>query len=148
MTANTVVQKFLHTISGMDCGPSNICMEPEDMLIPLKHLTKVLGLLLNPFITELDFTIFDRLPFTPNYIIFLMEYALDNCPKISKIKLMDTLIYTFYKERNLLPVERFKQSWNNLKSISCHEDYICIDETLKLIQENIPNIESVIYIYV
>jgi hypothetical protein len=108
------------------------------------HLTKVLGLLVNPSVTELNCTAFDHnVTVSREVNNFLVKHALKNCPNITKIELRHEKPLVSRQNRDTLPVECFKASWNNLKSIKSHNDYICNDDTLKFIQENFPNIESV-----
>jgi hypothetical protein len=131
------VQQILSTIaSGIDIYDE----EETDAksLIPLTQLNKVLSLLVNPSVTELDCTVFDIIFSDDNrkFNNLLLKHALKNCPKISKIVFFKS--FDCYKE---LPVKHFKQSWNNL--ISIKTDYVCNEDTLKLIKENFPNIESV-----
>lgn len=148
--ANTVVQQFLSMIaSGM--GISNADMDAKKMLIPLPHLSEVLKQLLNPYVTELDCTLFDKVTCNAKkYNNLLLKHALKNCPKISKIYVANPKSAVYLPPEQVtdqLPVERFKQSWDNLKSINIsRHDYICDENTLKLIQENCPNIESVAFL--
>jgi hypothetical protein len=119
----------------------------DKMLIPFPLLTKVLSLLLNSSVTELDCTVFDSY-YSQNFSNFLFKHALSNCPKINKITLMDEkLLMLDNRSHDILPVELFKGSWNNLRSIHSRQWYLCTDHTLKFIQENYPNIESVSLIY-
>lgn len=144
------MQQFLSMIaSGM--GICNADMDAKKMLIPLPHLSKVLKQLLNPYVTELDCTLFDEvLCNAKKYNNLLLKHALKNCPKISKIYVANPKpsVYMLADQvTDPLPVELFKQSWNNLKSInSSRRDYICDENTLKLIQESCPNIESVAFL--
>lgn len=143
--ANSVVQQFLSMIaSGL--GRNNARMDPDKMLIPLSLLPKMLKLLLNPFITELDCTAFDNILSDKCKISkILLKHALKNCPKISKINCFNINGKKLRGQRitDLLPIELFKQSWSNLKSITSICGYSCNEDTFKLIRENFPNIESV-----
>jgi hypothetical protein len=136
-------------------GKFNIDMKKVD-LVPLPDLTKVLRLLLNPNVTEFNCTVFDSIEFeSPKFNNFLLNHALVNCPKMSKIELNNRSgrRVPFKKPQFLFPIERFKQSWNNLLSIQTsqeddHGNYICTDDfcnehTLEVIQQNFPNIELV-----
>jgi hypothetical protein len=111
------------------------------MLIPaLPHLTKVLSLLVNPSVTELDCTVYDGSFSYAKINNLLMKHALQNCPNIRKINFgrVEDDIREYQKR---MPIERLKKSWNNLKSIKT-EGYYYEEDTLKFIQENFPNIES------
>jgi hypothetical protein len=141
--ANTLVQKLL-SVTVLDTNQLNEDDSDEMLSIPLSHLTKVLGLLVNQSVTELDCTAF--LSKVHNFNSFLLEHALKNCPKISKISLMNSG-KLFNKKQNILPVAHFKKSWSNLTIIISHDNYICNEKALKLIQESFPNIESVIIDY-
>jgi len=147
-TANSVVvQQFLPMISS---GMAQLNINKEVDKVP--HLTKVLSLLLNPYVTELNCKLFNRISsYSLLFNNFLLRHTLKNCPNISKIEL------STHRERptpfrvnteldqEILPVELFKKSWNNLKSIKSQNDYHCNEDTLKFILENFPNIESVIW---
>jgi len=138
-----LVQQLLSTIaSGM--GQCNVNMEADKMLIPLQYLTKVLGLLVNPSVTEINCTVLDSVN-SRKFNNFLLKHTLKNCPKISKIELMNKKAFMhLLGKRDILPVDLFKKSWSDLKSIRSRNDYLSTDDTLKFIQENFPNIESVI----
>jgi len=139
--ANTLVQQLLSMII---LETNQLIIDSDKMLnIPLSHLTKVLGLLVNTSVTELDCTVFDSSSDSHNFNNFLLEHALKNCPQISKIELMNSG-KLFNRKQNILPVAHFKKSWSDLKIIKSH-DYICNEKALKLIQQSFPNIESVIF---
>jgi hypothetical protein len=133
--ANALVQQLLSVIAS------------DEMLLisftKAQSVQKLLGLLVNSSVTELDCSVLDSNPQAGNFSDFLLNHALKNCPKISKIELKN---HYRYNHEQMLPVERFKLSWNNLQSIKSF-DYICNEKTLKLIQENFPNIESVFLFY-
>jgi hypothetical protein len=130
--ANTLVQKFVYLL--------NMYQEKNQLLIPLPHLIELLTQLLNPSVTQLDLTLFRRIS-NANKIL-LLNHALKKCPKIGKIKLMEFNCYNYGELQILLPAEVFHKSWNNLKVVNCTaDDYIAPAETLKFIQENMPNIE-------
>jgi len=135
--ANPMVVRFLSMIAASNND------EADKMLIPFRHLTKVLGLLVNPSITELDCTAFDGSSGTRKINNFLLEHALKHCLKIRKIKLLNSNSFRMTSKRDQLPVKRFKSSWSNLTIIKSHNDYMCNEKTLKLIRENFPNIELV-----
>jgi hypothetical protein len=137
-TANTVVQKFLSTLSS---GTKD--KDEDKMLIPLQYVYQFLRLLVNPSVTEINCSGFDCYKSSRNVHNFLLRHALENCPKISKVTFMDKGLCRYPKSGEILPVERFKRSWNNLTSIKTHNDLICKEDTLKFIQQNFPNIESV-----
>jgi hypothetical protein len=122
-TANTVVQHFL-TMIASGTGTRNINMEADKMLIPLTHLKKVLALLVNPSVTEINCTLFDNIRAnSQKFNNFLLKHSLENCPKISKIDFMNSKPSNkFDTKRNVLPIERFKKSWNDLKSIKTNCD--------------------------
>jgi hypothetical protein len=135
LAANTLVQQLLSVIAS-----------DKKLLIPFteaRSIKVLLGLLVNPSVTELDCAVLDSNPQAGNFSDFLLKHALKNCPKISKIELTN---HYRYNHEQMLPVERFKLSWNNLQSINSF-DYMCNEKTVKLIQENFPNIESVILFY-
>jgi hypothetical protein len=150
-----VVQNLWSMIAS-GIGKFNIDMNKVE-LVPLPDLTKVLRLLLNPNVTEFNCTVFDSIEFeSPKFNNFLLKHALENCPKISKIALLNKsgIRIPFKKQQFLLPIERFQQSWNNLLSIqtsqeddhgsySCTDDF-CNEHTLEVIQQNFPNIELVL----
>jgi hypothetical protein len=117
----------------------SVIASDKKLLIPFTEaqlVQKLLGLLVNSSVTELNCAVLDN-PRAGNFSDFLLKHALKKCPKISKIELMNR----YYHER-MLPVERFKLSWNNLKSIKSR-GYFCNEDTFQLILENFPNIESV-----
>jgi hypothetical protein len=146
--ANTVVQQFLSLIAS-GTSQFNVNLDADQLIIPLPHLTEVLSLLVNPSVTELDCTVFDSSSSNRKFNNFLVKHALQNCPNIRKIELRNQLCATFkpHQHRDTLPVECFKRSWNNLTSIKSRDDFICNEDTLKFIQENFPNIESVYIIF-
>jgi hypothetical protein len=124
----------------------SVIASDEKLLIPFtkaRSIKVLLGLLVNPSVTELDCAVLDSNPQAGNFSDFLLKHALKNCPKISKIELTNP---NRYNPEQMLPVECFILSWNNLQSINSF-DYICDEKTVKLIQENFPNIESVILFY-
>jgi hypothetical protein len=136
--ANTLVQKLLPLIIP---DLTNLRREAQKKFI--HPLTKVLGLLVNPSVTELDcYELLDcKLDIYQELNSFLVEHALNNCPDIRKITLM---AWEQHEQKHILPVCRLKKSWNNLKSINVgYLSLTCNEDTLKLIQENFPNIESV-----
>jgi hypothetical protein len=136
--ANAVVQQFLSTIaSGMGEFVKNF--DADKMLIPLPHMAKVLTLLMNSCVTELDCTVFDHFTGVHKFNNLLLEHSLKNCPAMSKIKFKNKDSTEF---PDILPVEQFKKSWNDLKSLKS-QDFICNEQTLEFIQENFPDIESV-----
>jgi hypothetical protein len=141
--ANTLVQQLLSMIV-LDTNKLKVVESDKVLNITLSHLTKVLGLLVNTSVTELDCTVFDSSSNSHNFNNFLLEHALKNCPQISKIELMNSG-KLFNRKQNILPVAHFKKSWTDLKIIKSH-DYICNEKALKLIQESIPNIEYVLHI--
>jgi hypothetical protein len=110
-------------------------------------LIRLLDLLVNPSVTELNCTVFDSSFFrSRKFNNFLLVHALKNCPKISKIEFRNKQFRSsdlVKKKIDKLPIKCFKNSWNNLTSIKCQKDFIVNDNTLKLILENFPNIESV-----
>jgi hypothetical protein len=135
--ANTLVQQILSVIAS-----------DKKLLIPFteaRSIKVLLSLLVNSSVTELNCAVLDRNTSYGNFNDFLLKHALKNCPKISKIELTNPYkVYNYdYVQEYMLPVESLKMSWNNLRSIKI-VDYICNEKTLKLIQENYPNIESVI----
>jgi hypothetical protein len=104
----------------------------------------LLSLLVNPSVIELNCAVLDSNTSYGTFNDFLLKHALKNCPKISKIKLTNR--HYRYNHEHMLPVERFKLSWNNLKSIKSRS-YICNEKTFKFILENFPDIESVFLFY-
>jgi hypothetical protein len=139
--ANTLVQQFLSIIASRRSLPWEFGMGGVDqMLIPEEHLIKMLGLLVNPSITELDCTIFNEHRNLRKVNNFLLEHSLKNCPNILKIKFENNFKYPLFSE---LPIECFKKSWFNLRSInirSCRTLF-SNEDTLKFIQENFPNMK-------
>jgi hypothetical protein len=140
-----VVQKFLCTIASSMVRTPYWNYKRVELLIPKTHLPEFLSLLLNPSVTELDCTAFDIYSgCSPKYNRFLLMHALENCPKISKIEFWKTDSASWSpSSRQAVPVRFFKKSWNNLKSIKTQADYLFNKKSLKFIQENFPNIESV-----
>jgi hypothetical protein len=132
LAANAVVQQFLSMLA---LDKFDFKKEVDKMLIPLAHLTKVLGLLVNPTVTEIHCASFVSIGGNRKFNNFLLKHALENCPKISNIE--------YLSKSNSCSVERLKKSWDNLKSIKS-EDLICKEITLKLIKKKIPNLESVV----
>jgi hypothetical protein len=134
--ANTLVQQILSVIAS-DKKLLNSFTEA-------RLVQNLLSLLVNPSVTELNCSVLDSNPRAGNFSDFLLKHAMKNCPKISKIELTNP--YKLYNYDNvqeyMLPVESLKMSWNNLRSIKL-VDYICNEKTVKLIQENFPNMESV-----
>jgi hypothetical protein len=114
----------------------------DKVRIPLIHLTQLLGQLVNPSVTELDCTLFDYSRANSRALKSeLLANAVENCPNISKIKLARTDLLS-WNNSFMIPVERLKKSWDNLKSINtAFNQYKCTEDNLKFIQENIPNIE-------
>jgi hypothetical protein len=136
-----VVQKFLSMIAA-SIVPGYLYNKEVELLVPVPHLAKVLKLLVNPSVTELDCTAFDKYSDgrrTFNKVLLL--HALKNCPRISKIEFRN--IDTWNPANISLGVWHFKKSWDNLKSIKTQADYLFDEDSLKFIQENIQNIESV-----
>jgi hypothetical protein len=113
-----------------------------------RSIKKLLGLLVNPSVTELDCAVLDSNPQAGNFSDFLLKHALKNCPKISKIELINSSnSFKLNKKRASLPVLRLKRSWTDLICIKSHNGYTCNEKTLKLILENFPKIESVIPLF-
>jgi hypothetical protein len=146
ISANTVVQLFLSMIS---CGMNQyfINKDAEKLLVPFALLKKVLSLLVNSSVTEINCRSLDDSGTIKKFHNFLLRHTLKNCPKISKIELRceSNLTHLTICEPEFLPVERFKNSWADLRSIKSRNEYICSVDTLKYIQENFPNIESVLF---
>jgi hypothetical protein len=122
-------------------------MSKIDVLMEGK-LMRLLDLLVNPYVTELNCAVFNkiRLIRTRKFNDFLLVHALKNCPKISRIEFgnKQSLSLDMFRQKiDILAIECFKNSWNNLTSIKCQEDFIVDENALKLIQENFPNIELV-----
>jgi hypothetical protein len=69
--------------------PWRISGDVSKFLIPEEHLIKVLGLLVNPSVIELDCTVFDG-GHSRKINNFLLRHSLKNCPNISKIKLKES----------------------------------------------------------
>jgi hypothetical protein len=139
-TANTVVQQFLPMLAFERNEKKGI------MLIHWSHLTKVLAVLVNPMVTEINCASFQTTVGVLTYNDFLVEHALKNCPKISKIKFLSRPSRFACKNPLIvLPAERLKKSWSNLTSINA-SGYFCDENTLKLMLDNFPSIESVYYI--
>jgi hypothetical protein len=135
-TANAVVQRFFSMLA------LEIYEEEDKLLIPLPLLSKFLCLLVNSTVTEINCASFITMGGNLHYNNFLLEHALKNCPKISKIEFLGTSLTCSTNNSHVLPVERLKKSWSNLKSIKT-PDLICDENTFKLILDNFPSIESV-----
>jgi len=139
------VQKILSMISS-GIYRCYVNRESQDiMLIPFPLLTRVLSVLVNSSTTELDCTVFDS-AYSRNLNNFLLEHALLHCPKISKIKMMNShTLDAPLGRRNevILPVEFFKSRWSNLRGINSSHWYLCTEFNLWFIRENFPDIESV-----
>jgi hypothetical protein len=119
-------------------------MEANKLLIPMPQLTKVLSLLVNSSVTEINCSAFGKKSdeMSRKFNHFLLKHTLKNCPKINKVKLLSKKpFFHLLGKLEILPVELFKKSWNDVKSIKSHTEYLCTDDTLKFIQENFPNIE-------
>jgi predicted lipase len=125
----------------------NVNGDTKNLLIPFALMKKVLSLLVNSSVTEINCRAFADNSTNKKIHNFLLQHTLKNCPKLSKIELRceRKLTSLTFREPEFLPVERFKNSWADLKSIKSRNEYICSVDTLKYIQENFPSIESVIY---
>jgi N-acetylglutamate synthase-like GNAT family acetyltransferase len=146
ISANTLVQRFLSMISS-GIYQYNVNRDTENLLVPFALMKKVPSLLVNSSVTEINCRAFADNSTNKNIHNFLLQHALKNCPVLSKIELRceRKLTSLTIREPEFLPVERFKNSWADLKSIKSRNEYICSVDTLKYIQENFPNIESVIF---
>jgi len=132
-----MVQQLLSEFASFASSKKDACLHP--------YLTKEeLGLLVNPSVTELNCLLFNSISKGPIFSNFLLDHALENCPKITKIELLNRWRRCDRKTIDTLPVQLFKYRWNNLKSLKCYNDFIVYDNTLRFIQENFPNIESVL----
>jgi hypothetical protein len=142
--ANSVVQQFLSMIA-IGIHHFSTFAQEEKLLIPMPLLTKVLGQLVNPNVTELNCMLFDNSIFEIDNSCFnkdndfLAEHALKNCPKISKIGFNHLKPLMVGGKPQELPVELLKKSWINLRTIKT-TNFICKENTLKLIQQNFPNL--------
>jgi hypothetical protein len=115
--------------------------EDIKLLIPLPHLRKFMALLMNPTVTEINLARFMTIDGDRYFNHFLLNYVLKNCPNISRVEFSD-ILRCYNNKPHMLPVERFKRSWSDLKSIIT-KDYICKVKTFRLIQQQFPNLESV-----
>jgi len=134
--ANKVVQKFMWLIAhARKLGQS---------LIPEAEFRPFVLQFLNTNLTEFDCSMFNYLYKKPQFEddYYFNYFMQDTFPKITKISSRNR---EFYKNRGIeVPVLSLKASFPNLRYFSLR-NFTCSDETLRLIEENLPRIELVLF---
>lgn len=130
LSANTLVQKFLLKIKETR-SRSNY------RLIPKSDELEMVKMLLNPNVTEFDALAFNDYSRSSDEVYY--RHALENCPRLTKVGKGSPVIYQRHWED--LPVNELK-TWTNLKHFNM-KGFYCRDETMRQLQENCPQLESV-----
>jgi predicted metal-dependent peptidase len=122
------VKRFLDVLS------DNLSKSRAPIISDERRLLNLLLLLLNPHVTEFDFTQFSALRRSKRYHA-VCKHLLRNCQNIRRVRFLNTSME--------LPVLQMKNNWLNLRSLSFrfHPLSQNADQILELIQKELLNIE-------
>jgi hypothetical protein len=134
--ANTIVQKIFSKIKETKSWK-------KTSMLPSSKEFGLVKMLLNSNVTEFDSQAIENFCFI-NEDVSCLRFILEKCPRITKVIVRNDCYCCF--DMDYCWNNKSFKSWTNLKHLS-FRSVLCNDETMRLIQENCPNLELVICIF-
>jgi hypothetical protein len=110
-------------------------------MLPSSEEFGLIKMLLNSNVTEFDSQAFENFCFKNEDVSCLM-FILEKCPRITKVIVRKDCYCCFDVDWNNKSLNCLQTRTMNLKHLSIRS-VLCGDETMRLIQENCPNLELV-----